>query len=179
LAAPVATVSNVTQSSITFSWPAVAGAVGYEVSIDNGATWVTPSSGSTGLTHTVSGLAPSTTVTLIVRALGTLGCQKNSSAAVTGTTLAVYQVYVPNAFNPSSTNVENRTFKIYGSIKNMTLMVFNQWGEKVFESNTPTPGWDGNYKGKPLPSGVYIYVLKYTLIDDKTGEKKGSLNLIR
>lgn len=179
LTAPIATVSNVTQSSITFSWPAVAGAVGYEVSIDNGATWVTPSSGSTGLTHTVSGLAPSTTVTLIVRALGTLGCQKNSSAAVTGTTLAVYQVYVPNAFNPSSTNVENRTFKIYGSIKNMTLMVFNQWGEKVFESNTPTPGWDGNYKGKPLPSGVYIYVLKYTLIDDKTGEKKGSLNLIR
>jgi gliding motility-associated-like protein len=179
LTAPIATVSNVTQNSITFTWPSVAGAVGYEVSSDNGTTWITPSSGSTGLTHTISGLAPSTTVTLIVRALGTLGCQKNTSTAVTGTTLAVYQVYVPNAFNPSSTNVENRTFKIYGSVKNMTLMVFNQWGEKVFESNTPTPGWDGTYKGKPLPSGVYIYVLKYTLIDDKTGEKKGSLNLIR
>lgn len=179
LAAPVATVSNVTQSSVTFSWAAVPGASSYQVSTDNGTTWITPSSGSTGLTHTVSGLAPSTSVTLMVRALGTLDCQKNTSAPVTGTSLAVYQVYVPNAFNPSSTNPENRTFKIYGSIKNMTLMVFNQWGQKVYESNTPTPGWDGNFKGKPLPSGVYIYVLKYTLIDDKTGEQKGSLNLIR
>ncbi|MCZ2223231.1 MAG: gliding motility-associated C-terminal domain-containing protein [Chitinophagales bacterium] len=179
LAAPVVSFTDSTQNSVTFTWAAVPGATSYEVSIDNGTTWNTPSSGSTGLSHIVSGLAPNTSVTIIVRVNGTLPCQQNVSAPVTGKSISVYKIYVPNAFNPSSSNPENRVFKVYGSVKTMQLMVFNQWGEKIFESNTQLPGWDGTYKGKPVPSGVYIYVLRYTLIDDTKGELKGSLNLIR
>lgn len=179
LAAPVVSFSDSTQNSVTFTWASVPGATSYEVSTDNGTTWNAPSSGSTGLSHIVTGLAPNTTVTIVVRVNGALPCQKNVSAPVTGKSISVYKVYVPNAFNPSSSNPENRIFRVYGSIQTMQLMVFNQWGEKVFESNTPTPGWDGTFKGKPVPSGVYIYVLRYTLIDGTQGEKKGSLSLMR
>jgi gliding motility-associated-like protein len=58
-------------------------------------------------------------------------------------------------------------------------MIFNQWGEKVFESTNQSVGWDGTYKGKPSPSGVYIYVLKMSLINGTISEMKGSISLIR
>ncbi len=68
LAAPVVTVSNATISTIAFVWDAVAGATGYEVSLDNGATFITPSSGTAGLTHVVTGLNADQSITIIVRA---------------------------------------------------------------------------------------------------------------
>jgi len=58
-------------------------------------------------------------------------------------------------------------------------MVFNQWGEKVFEASGPQVGWDGAYRGKPQPSGVYMYVVQLTLNNGNTEYKKGSVNLIR
>ena len=58
-------------------------------------------------------------------------------------------------------------------------MVFNQWGEKITESTNQNNVWDGTFKGKAQPSGVYMYVSEITL---NTGEKiirKGSINLVR
>ena len=67
---------------MVFSWNPVQNAVSYEVSTDGGATWITPSSGATGLTHTVTGLQPLTEVTLTVRAKGTISCQVSVSAPI-------------------------------------------------------------------------------------------------
>lgn len=181
LAQPVVTVNQslLTPTSITFEWAAVPNATGYQVSTNNGATWSTPSSGATGLSHVVSGLTPSTSVTILVRATGTIACQQSTSDAVTGKTL-LDQIYVPNAFNPNSPNPVNRVLRVYGYvIQSMQFMVFNQWGEKVFETTNQTTGWDGSYKGKQQPSGVYIYVLKMTLLNGTKSEMKGSINLIR
>lgn len=182
LAKAVVTVNNTlaTPTSITFQWSAVTGAVGgYQISMDNGTTWQTPSTGSFGLSHTVSGLQPNTSVTILVKAIGTIPCQNSISDAVTGRTL-IDQIFVPGAFNPNSTITVNRTVRVYGYvIKTMNFMIFNQWGEKVFETQDQNIGWDGNYKGKPQPAGVYIYVLKMTLQNGTNSEMKGAINLIR
>ena len=174
-----------TPTSITFTWAAVAGATRYEVSTNGGTTWSTPSSGNTGLTHTISGLAPNTSVTLTVRATGNLGCL-TSQGAQTAKTL-IDAIYIPNAFNPNSNNTENRTLAVYGYvIKEIRFAVFNQWGEKLVEVNNPPVGangrfsvWDGNAKGKQQPSGVYMYASRIVLFDGTVVEKKGSINLIR
>ncbi len=172
-------VASSTPNSLTFSWGAVPGALTYQVSINGGTTWITPSSGVSGLTHVISGLQPNTTVSLLVKALAVLSCQTTISDAVVGKTL-IDQIFVPNAFNPNSSIPGNRTLKVYGFIiQSMQFMIFNQWGEKVFESTNQSVGWDGNYKGKPSPSGVYIYVLKMTLTNGTTSEMKGSISLIR
>ncbi|MBP9187757.1 MAG: gliding motility-associated C-terminal domain-containing protein, partial [Bacteroidia bacterium] len=77
-------------------------------------------------------------------------------------------------------NPANRVLRVYGFvIQSMQFMVFNQWGEKVFETTNQSNGWDGSYKGKQQPSGVYIYVLKMTLLNGTQSEMKGSINLIR
>jgi len=178
LGSPAVTVSNTTFNSITFQWTAITGATGYEVSV-NGGAYQTPSSGSTGLTHIVNGLAANQTVTITVRALGTLVCQENTGLATGTTILPSLDIFVPNTFTPNGDG-QNDILKVYGNnIQTLNMMVFSQWGEKVFETKDPNQGWDGTYKGKQQPVGVYVYVVQVTTADGKIFSKKGSVNLIR
>lgn len=180
LTAPVATVDSTGVNMIRFRWTAVPNAGSYEVSTNGGSTWSTPSSGATGLTHTITGLQPSQEVRFRVRAIGVITCQTATSAEITGRT-RIDQVFIPNAFTPNNSGpAENNTWKIYGySIREMHVMVFNQWGEKLFESRNQSQGWDGTHRGKVQPSGVYVYVVKMTMMDGTTQTRKGSINLIR
>lgn len=180
LTAPVASVDSVGVNLIRFKWTAVPNAASYEVSINGGSTWSAPSSGATGLTHTVTGLQPATEVRFRVRAIGVIACQTATSAEVIARS-RIDQIFIPNAFTPNNSGpAENNTWKIYGySIKEMHVMVFNQWGEKLFESRTQSQGWDGTHRGKVQPSGVYVYVVKLTMLDGTTQTRKGSINLIR
>jgi gliding motility-associated-like protein len=175
---PVATVDSAGSTYIKFKWNAVPNAVSYEVTIDAGANWITPSSGPTGLTHTVTGLQPLQEVTLIVRALGQVDCQTIESAPVTGKTFSD-QLFIPNTFTPNGDGL-NDILQVYGfTILRLKFVVFNQWGEKLNESTNPTNVWDGSYKGKPQPSGVYMYVCQVTLTNGNVITRKGSINLIR
>lgn len=74
-----------TESSLTFSWSAVTGATGYQVSTDN-STWSSPNG---NLSHTLSGLTADTQYTLYVKAIGD-GTNYTDSTAVSaqGTTSA-------------------------------------------------------------------------------------------
>lgn len=178
LAPVVATVQSATVNSITFVWTAAPGAATYEVSTNGGTTWITPSSGPSGLTHTVTGLAPLAQSTLLVRAIGSITCQTSVSLPVTGRTLPD-DLYIPNSFTPNGDGL-NDVLLVYGyTIKSMQFMVFNQWGQKIFESSNQSIGWNGTYKGKAQPSGVYIYVAKFTLLDGSVITRKGATNLIR
>ena len=57
LDAPTLNCGASTTSSISFSWNAVQGADEYEISLDNGITWIAPSSGATGTSHDFTGLS--------------------------------------------------------------------------------------------------------------------------
>ncbi|NSL90392.1 T9SS type B sorting domain-containing protein [Chitinophaga sp. Mgbs1] len=175
LTTPVVKVDTVGVNLIRFSWKAVPNATEYEVSIDGGRTWMAPSSGRQGLVHLVAGLQPQQAVKLIVKVKG---CEEKISDPAEGKTLPD-GIYIPNTFTPNG-DAKNDMLKVYGYIINKIHMaIFDQWGEKVFETNSQEPGWDGTYKGKPLPSGVYIYVCHLVLKDGSTVEKKGVINLIR
>lgn len=178
LATPVVSTDSLGTNEIKFKWNAVPNAAGYLVSTDGGTTWVTPTSGPQGLTHTITGLLPATPVTIIVKALDPYGCKDVVSAPYTETTYPD-KIYIPNAFTPNGDGL-NDVLQVYGrGIKELQFMVFNQWGEKVFEANSPSVTWDGTHNGKALPSGVYLYVCKAVLTNNVVIEKKGSVNLIR
>jgi gliding motility-associated-like protein len=172
---PVVRVDTIGVDMVRFAWNAVPDAAGYQVSTDGGANWSTPSSGPSGLTHTMTGLTPLQTVTIIVKAVG---CDESISAPVSAQLLPD-GIYIPNAFTPNGDGL-NDVLQVYSyKIKEMTFMVFNQWGEKIYESRTPNVAWDGTYKGKPQPSGVYVYVARMVLTDGTVVQRKGSINLIR
>ncbi|WP_198315740.1 Ig-like domain-containing protein [Chitinophaga tropicalis] len=175
LAAPVVTVDSIGVDLLRFSWKAISGATGYLVSTDNGTTWTLPSSGEQGLEHLLTGLKPQQTVTLLVKATG---CEDKVSEAATGKTLPD-GVYIPSGFTPNGDGL-NDMFQVYGAVvREVHLMVFSQWGQKIFESNSQSRGWDGSYQGKAQPSGVYIYICKLKLADGTSVERKGTINLLR
>ena len=88
-------------------------------------------------------------------------------------------VYVPNAFTPNGDG-NNDMFFVYGQdIKTASVKVYNRWGELVFVSTNQFNGWDGTYKGVPAPMGVYTYVAEVTYLNNKSTDRKGTVNLIR
>ncbi|MCW3125076.1 MAG: sprB, partial [Bacteroidetes bacterium] len=88
-------------------------------------------------------------------------------------------VYVPNAFSPNGDGA-NDEFIVYGEgIKTIKMTIFNRWGEKVFESNDQSQGWDGSYKGVQQPPGVYIYIVDLVYLNEHKRLKDGSITLIR
>ena len=87
--------------------------------------------------------------------------------------------FIPNSFSPNNDG-NNDIFKVYGtSVKELTLRVYNQWGELLFESENATAGWDGTWNGRPQAVGVYVYVAKVTFYNNVTIKRKGTINLIR
>jgi gliding motility-associated-like protein len=177
LQSPTVTLTTITPLSLTYSWTAVPGAASYEVSID-GSNYITPSSGPTGLTHTVNNLAPLQTITFYVRAKGTIPCQLSNAATRQGTT-STKEVFVPNAFSPNGDG-KNDVLLVYGNIiQTLDFKVFDQWGNLVFQTNDKNKGWDGSVNGKQQPVGVYVFALNAVLQDNTIVNQKGSINLIR
>ncbi len=89
---------------------------------------------------------------------------------------------IPNAFNPNSPVDQNRTFRFFANpsdeITNYRMLIYNRWGQQVFESTDVNEGWDGTNNGTPCNSGVYVWVVYY---NGGKGEitNKGSVTLVR
>jgi gliding motility-associated-like protein len=58
-------------------------------------------------------------------------------------------------------------------------MVFNRWGQKVFETTDKNIGWDGTFKGDLMNTGVFVYRLEGKDYDGKGYSMKGNVTLIR
>ncbi|MBK7381857.1 MAG: PKD domain-containing protein [Flavobacteriales bacterium] len=72
------------------------------------------------------------------------------------------QIFAPNAFTPNGDG-RNDTFRISGFGENkVSMMIFDRWGEQLWANEGMDPYWDGQYQGKVVKDGVYVYLLKYT-----------------
>lgn len=88
-------------------------------------------------------------------------------------------IFVPTAFTPNNDGKNDILYVRGGLIKSMEWQVYNRWGELVFQSDHPSKGWDGIYKGKAADPGVFVYHLKATCFDNQNFFKKGNVTLIR
>ena len=88
-------------------------------------------------------------------------------------------VFVPDIFSPNEDG-RNDTLYVRGLfISRMEFRVYSRWGEVVFESSSPTKGWDGQLRGAPAPSGSYYYTLMATIGGATKIERVGEVVLIR
>jgi gliding motility-associated-like protein len=90
------------------------------------------------------------------------------------------QLYMPNAFTPNNDGL-NDLFRVkYPQfIKLFHMTIFNRFGEKVFETNNPSDGWDGKLKSVDQQVGVYVWIINLTDNDRKASFFKGIVSLIR
>lgn len=72
-------------------------------------------------------------------------------------------VYLGNAFTPNNDG-HNDTFGPiqHCEIRSSRFVIYNRWGERVFESFQIEQAWDGTHNGVPCPEGVYVWILEYT-----------------
>ena len=86
---------------------------------------------------------------------------------------------VPNAFTPGRFG-ENGIVKVKGfGIGTLNWKIFNRWGEKIFDSNNVTQGWNGLYQTKECQPGVYTYTLDIVFDDNSNRNMKGSVTLMK
>ncbi|NQU88748.1 MAG: gliding motility-associated C-terminal domain-containing protein, partial [Mariniphaga sp.] len=94
------------------------------------------------------------------------------------------RIYLPNAFSPNSDGL-NDDFKAVTNSENIKffqMLIYDRWGTLIFESKNISFGWNGTFKGKPCPQGVYVYKVEYSLSASSTGQsetKMGTVVLIR
>jgi len=110
-------------------------------------------------------------------AINEFGCADTSYQEVQS--LINPQLDVPNAFTPGRFG-ENSVIKVKGfGIMAMNWKIYNRYGQVVFQSNTPSVGWDGTFNGIAQPMDVYAYTLEATFEDGKKTTRKGDITLIR
>lgn len=85
---------------------------------------------------------------------------------------------VPNTFTPNGDNY-NDTWVI-GNIElypNVTVKVFNEWGNEIFTSMGAYDPWDGTHRGNALPAGVYYYII--VLGNEEDNKYTGTISIVR
>ncbi|MBI1183553.1 T9SS type B sorting domain-containing protein [bacterium] len=95
-------------------------------------------------------------------------------------------IFAPNAFSPNGDGI-NDSFAITGwaliddpeNIKAFNMMIFNRWGEKIFESQNINNGWNGTFKGVACELGQYIWLAKVTALNGKIYFLKGGVLLLK
>jgi gliding motility-associated-like protein len=89
-------------------------------------------------------------------------------------------IYVPNTFTPDNNGDNDYFFPKGGNIVEYEMMIFNRWGELIFESDNFNDRWDGTYaNGLPCPDGTYVWKIIYEDVMGNREEIVGHVNLLR
>lgn len=89
-------------------------------------------------------------------------------------------LFIPTAFTPNGDGI-NDMFGLVNGI-NATLYsmkIYNRYGQIVFSSVDQFIKWDGKYKNKPAPAGLYPWILTYLNKNGYPQTEKGTVILIR
>jgi gliding motility-associated-like protein len=127
--------------------------------------------------------APTTSTAYCVFVFDANGCYDSSCVIVIVIPEPVVcgEFYIPNAFSPNDDN-ENDVFQAFINpvcVKEFRLVVYNRWGEKVFETYDVKEPWNGKYRGEESNPAVYAFYCTALLTNGKEIDKKGNVSLIK
>jgi gliding motility-associated-like protein len=86
---------------------------------------------------------------------------------------------VPNAFSPNGDGENDMLYVLGDGVTMLNFIVYDRWGEKVFETMSLSAGWDGTFRGKELDPAVFSYYMNVTFVDGTSKIEKGDITLIR
>lgn len=88
-------------------------------------------------------------------------------------------LFVPDAFSPNGDGI-NDIFTAKGLFLDTSKMIiFNRWGQPIFEADNAAKGWDGTINSLPASEGSYVYRIEITDSLGKRFVKVGTLLLVR
>ncbi len=128
---------------------------------------------------------PVNTINYTVLGINEAGCPAQATVKVI--VIKDRPVYIPNAFTPDG-NGANDGFTLFTgpAVTSITsFQIFDRWGGLVFNApvaippNEPRLGWDGTQNGKPVNSGVFVYVFQVEFLDGNTQVYSGDVTVVR
>lgn len=88
-------------------------------------------------------------------------------------------LFFPTGFTPNDDG-QNDVLQLEGRfVEDVYWVVYNRWGEQMFEAHGLRDAWDGTYKGQPAPTEAYGYYLRVRCPNGEIFIKKGSVTLLR
>ena len=128
----------------------------------------------------------STNPTFDVSQQGTYWVSVNVNNCIKTDTFIIYPkncdiiLEMPNIFTPNNDGINDYFCPIeMDAITYATLIIYNRWGLKLFETNNLLTGWDGKYDGRDCSDGTYYWIVKYSGKENNEKVKNGFLTLIR
>ncbi len=90
------------------------------------------------------------------------------------------ELFVPNVFSPNNDGVNDK-LQVYGTkcVKEFKMVIFDRWGEKVFETDDANATWDGTYNGKDMSGATFVYYIKGLYKDDRPIDLKGNFTIVK
>ena len=109
------------------------------------------------------------------------GCSTSYSQMIVAKEPLIY--YIPNTFTPNGDEYNNAFKPIFYSgldVYNYHLIIYNRWGEVIFESFNVDFGWDGTYGNQIVETATYIWKLEFKEKNkENTHSKTGHVNVLR
>ncbi|RYD94461.1 MAG: gliding motility-associated C-terminal domain-containing protein, partial [Sphingobacteriales bacterium] len=136
---------------------------------------------ATGLsaTNILNPLAnPTATTQYTITVNDAIGCTDSDDLLIT---VINNCIKVKNAFTPNGDG-NNDLWQVYdnfGCLRNVTVHIYNRYGNRVYESRDYRNQWDGTYQGKPVPDATYYAVIDFTLITGRVLTVKSDVTILR
>lgn len=91
------------------------------------------------------------------------------------------EIWIPNVFTPNGDGINETFYPVCFNIDKISMLIFNRWGNQLFEGSGKVCVWDGKYNGELCPDGVYYYLIEYEQKGKLKGMQKrhGSVTLLR
>ncbi|MBI3509645.1 MAG: PKD domain-containing protein [Bacteroidetes bacterium] len=121
--------------------------------------------------------SPTVTTTYTVTFTDANGC--TATDTVTVNVEVAYAIFIPTAFSPNGDGSNDVLYVRGAGIKLLDFVVYDRFGEKVFESMKIDDGWDGSFRGEPMNSGIYVYYVKADFYNNTSQVLKGDVSLVR
>jgi len=130
-------------------------------------------------TYEYDEVASNYTVQLV--ATNAFGCSDTARVVVRVLDELIY--YIPNSFTPNGDERNNTFQPVFTSgfdPYSFRLLIFDRWGETLFESNDAKVGWDGTYNGTLVQEGIYTWTVKFKDPNtDKKYTESGHVTLVK
>ena len=147
----------------------------------NNYIWTLPNGSSTEFQPAITFESGEGTYSITLYAYTANGCVDSITKTIRYKEEVIF--FVPNTFTPDNDEHNNSFGIVIASgidIYNFSLIIFNRWGEKIWESQDPSAHWNGTYNGKMVQDGMYTWKLDFKETQrDKRHTYTGHINIIR
>jgi gliding motility-associated-like protein len=149
-----------------------------DLSVSGGSSPYTYSWDNSASTEDISGLAPGS---YLVNVTDNKNCTVSQTYNILAATEACVpeSFYIPNIFSPNGDQINDVFYVRATGVKTLHLVIYDRWGEKIFETEDVNKGWDGTFRDKEMESAVFVYQVKAEMNSGTVYDQKGNITLVR